>query len=151
MDIDLQRIFQALPFSCLILHVDAGFTIAEASDAYLRATGTRRSDLLGRAIFDIFPDNPQERQSQHSDLVRQSFLAVMRTGSAQAMRLQRYDVPSNAGGFLPKYWLTTNHPVFDDAGRVAWIVHRVQDVTQLSQAAGSAASAAAAEPGAMRL
>ncbi len=27
-------------------------------DAYLRATMTKRADIIGRGLFDVFPDNP---------------------------------------------------------------------------------------------
>jgi len=30
------------------------------SDAYLEATMTRRQDTIGRGIFEIFPDNPDD-------------------------------------------------------------------------------------------
>jgi hypothetical protein len=30
------------------------------SDAYLRATMTNREEILGRRLFDVFPDNPED-------------------------------------------------------------------------------------------
>ena len=152
MDIDLQRVFQALPFSCLILHVDPEFTIAEASDAYLAATGTSRDDLLGHAVCDIISDNPDDRFSQRSVRVRESLQAAIRTQTAQAMRIQRDDVPAGHGSFARKYWLTTNYPISNTEGNVSWILHRVQDITQMTEAAEVGADAdTVMRPGDMRL
>ena len=30
------------------------------SDAYLQATMTKREEILGRGIFEVFPDNPDD-------------------------------------------------------------------------------------------
>ncbi len=35
-------------------------TIVAASDAYLRATMTERENILGRHLFDVFPENPAD-------------------------------------------------------------------------------------------
>ena len=45
----------------LVLRPD--LTIVAASDAYLKATMTRRPEILGRHIFDVFPDNPDDPQA----------------------------------------------------------------------------------------
>jgi PAS domain S-box-containing protein len=55
---DFQTIFQAGPDPYLV--VDRNFRIVAVADAYLKATMTRRQDILGRHMFDIFPDNPDE-------------------------------------------------------------------------------------------
>ncbi len=57
-DDDFQLLFEAAPGLFLVLAPD--FTIVAASDAYLRATMTDRSAILGRGLFDVFPDNPED-------------------------------------------------------------------------------------------
>ena len=56
--IDFRRLFEATPGPYLILAPD--FTIVAVNDAYLAATLTRREDLIGRRLFDAFPDNPDD-------------------------------------------------------------------------------------------
>jgi len=49
------------------------------------------------------------------------------------MALQRYDVPRPAslgGGFEERYWSPLDTPVLDAEGRVAYLIHRVEDVTE---------------------
>lgn len=55
---DFQAWFESTPGLYLVLRPD--FTIVAVSDAYLRARMTRRDEILGRGIFDVFPDNPDD-------------------------------------------------------------------------------------------
>ncbi len=52
----LQGLFESLPGLFLIFTPD--LKIVSVSDAFLEATMTRREDVLGRSIFEIFPDQP---------------------------------------------------------------------------------------------
>lgn len=58
---DFRLLLRSAPSLFLVLRPDApGFTILEASDAYLRATLTEREEIVGRGIFEVFPDNPDD-------------------------------------------------------------------------------------------
>ena len=52
----LQGLFESLPGLFLIFTPD--LKIVSVSDAFLEATMTKREDVLGRGIFEIFPDQP---------------------------------------------------------------------------------------------
>src|SRR6516165_10816321 len=58
--LQFQRIFVSAPAPFLLLDTDRDFTILGASDAYLRATYTSRETIVGRPLFEVFPDNPAE-------------------------------------------------------------------------------------------
>ena len=128
--LDFRALFEALPGLYLVLAPD--LTIAAASDAYLHATMTRREEIVGRALFDVFPDNPQDHDASGVHNLRASLQRVLETGRGDAMPLQKYDIrrPEPEGGFEERYWSPFNAPVKDAAGRVAFIVHRVEDVTE---------------------
>jgi len=49
-----QVLFEAAPEHALV--VTADLVIAEVSDAYLEATMTTRADIIGRHLFEVFPD-----------------------------------------------------------------------------------------------
>jgi PAS domain-containing protein len=54
---DFQTLFEAAPGLYLVLLPDAPrYTIVAVSDAYARATMTKREEILGRGLFDVFPD-----------------------------------------------------------------------------------------------
>ena len=58
---DSQLLFQAAPGCHLVLTPD--LTIVAASHAYLQATMTERDGILGRGLFDVFPDNPNDHEA----------------------------------------------------------------------------------------
>ena len=58
---DFRSLFEAAPGLFLVL--DPDLVIVGASDAYLRATMTERDAIVGRDMFDVFPDNPNEKDA----------------------------------------------------------------------------------------
>ncbi|WP_165390776.1 ATP-binding protein [Pseudoduganella lutea] len=128
---DPGAVFGALPAPYVLLTPD--FTIVLASDAFLRANGYERAQLIGRNVFAAFgtlPDNPQANDATMANL-RASLHKVLETKAPDAMPVQRYDlpVPGHPGELQQKYWSPVNAPVLDDAGNVTYIVHHVKDVT----------------------
>ena len=126
---DFRAVFAAIPGLYLVLTPD--FTIVGASDAYLKATMTERHAIVGRGVFDVFPDNPNEEKASGVANLRASLMRVLRFKRADAMPIQRYDIRRPEGAFEQRYWSPLNCPALDDAGEVRWIIHRVEDVTEL--------------------
>ncbi|WP_432073854.1 PP2C family protein-serine/threonine phosphatase [Streptomyces wuyuanensis] len=127
--IDYKALFAATPSPYLVLGTD--LVIVDVNEAYLRATGRSREDLIGQYLFDAFPDNPTD---PHADGVRNldaSLHRVLRSKEPDTMALQKYDipVPERAGVFEERWWSPINTPVLGPGGQVAWIIHRVEDVT----------------------
>jgi signal transduction histidine kinase len=128
---DFQAVFEAAPGLYLVLNPD--LKIVAASDAYLSATMTRREDIVGRGIFDVFPDNPGDPNASGVENLSASLGRVLRTRARDGMPLQKYDIPrpeTAGGGFEERFWSPLNSPVLDRAGAVKYIIHRVEDVTQ---------------------
>ena len=127
---DFKVFFESVPGLYLILKPD--FTIVAVSDAYLKATLTKRDQILGRNLFQVFPDNPDDPTSSGSNC-RASLQVVLEKRVTDAMAIQKHDVlrpASQGGGFEEKYWSPINFPILNEAGEVIFIVHRVEDVTQ---------------------
>ena len=132
---DFRAIFQAVPELYLVLTSD--LRIVAASDAYLQATMTRREDVLGRHMFDVFPDDPADVGAAGVRNLAQSFEVVLRTRSPHFMAVQKYDIrrPLAEGAvFEERHWAPANFPVLDTRGRVTNIIHRVADVTEMVRA-----------------
>ena len=56
---DFQALFESAPGPFMVLAADAPrFTILAAADAYPGATKKQREEKIGRAVFGVFPDNP---------------------------------------------------------------------------------------------
>lgn len=127
MHLQFRALFESLPGSYLILRPD--FTIVGASDAYLNATMTKRDEILGRYLFDVFPDNPNDPAAKGSANVRASLNRVLKSRAPDTMAIQKYDVRRPDGTFEERYWSPVNSPVFDADGAIEYIIHRVEDVT----------------------
>ncbi len=128
-DVDFQQVFEALPGHYLVLLPD--LTIVAASESYLEATMTRREAILGRHIFQVFPENPAAPAGGVAKL-RESLETVLAERRSHTMLVTKYDIPrpdSQGGGFEERFWSPVNAPVLDADGRVAFIVHRVEDIT----------------------
>ncbi|NUP09666.1 MAG: response regulator [Polyangiaceae bacterium] len=128
---DFRAIFEASPGLYLVLTPD--LTIIAVSDAYARATLTQREEIVGRSLFDVFPDNPDDPATEGVRNLRASLERVIRSRKPDTMPIQKYDVrrPSEeGGGFEARYWSPVNSPVLDPSGEVSCIIHRVEDVTE---------------------
>ena len=131
--LDLKAIFEALPNLNLVLSADPQFIMLAASDARLQATNTTRQDCIGRSIFEVFGNNPDETAASGTGALRASLERVLKTRSPDRMAITKYDIPrraSEGGGFEVRYWSPTNVPVLNERGEVTCIIHQTQDVTE---------------------
>lgn len=127
--IDYMAVYRQLPIPVLLLTPE--FVIADANEAYLRVTGRAREDLVGRYVFDAFPDNPSDPDATGVRNLRASFGRVLSTGEPDAVALQKYDVevPDSPGVFARRYWCPMSAPVFGLGGRVVLIACCVEEIT----------------------
>ncbi len=138
--IDYEAVYRALPGMVALLTPDLVF--ADVNEAYVRGTGRPRASLLGRHVFDVFPESVNVREAKNSHHLRASLLRVLATGERDAMALQRYDVetPEHSGQWQEHYWSPVNSPVLAPDGRVRLIVHRIEEVTEFVRARGLGAT-----------
>ncbi|GHA11872.1 PP2C family protein-serine/threonine phosphatase [Streptomyces echinoruber] len=128
--IDYAAVFAATPSPYLVLGPD--LVIADVNDAYLQVTRRTREDLIGTYLFDAFPDNPADPDADGVSNLKASLHRVLTTRRRDTMALQKYDIPvmGRPGAFEERWWSPVNTPVAAPDGTVAWIIHRVGDVTE---------------------
>ncbi|MGA2135898.1 MAG: ATP-binding protein [Bryobacteraceae bacterium] len=127
---DFRVLFESAPGLMLILTPD--LFIVAVSEAYLRATMTVREEILGRHLFDVFPDNPGDPEATGERNLSSSLARVIELKQPDVMAIQKYDIrrPASQGGaFEERFWSPVNVPVLDAAGSLDYILHRVEDVT----------------------
>ncbi|MVT67835.1 response regulator [Bradyrhizobium pachyrhizi] len=132
---DFKALFEAAPGLYLVL-TQPDFRIVAASDAYLRATKTERAAILGRGLFEVFPDNPDDPAADGVRNLRASLERVVQFRRPDTMTVQKYDIrkpESEGGGFEERYWSPRNTPVLGPNGQFTYIIHRVEDVTSFIQ------------------
>jgi signal transduction histidine kinase len=128
---DFRVLFDASPGAYLVLQPD--WTIVAVTDAYLRATMTKRHEVVGRGLFEVFPDNPDDPAATGTTNLRTSLQTVLQTRAPDAMAVQKYDIrrpESEGGAWEERFWSPVNSPVLDAQGEVIYVIHRVEDVTE---------------------
>lgn len=131
-----QLLFESAPGMYLVLEPQ-DYRIVAVSNAYLNATGTCREQILGRRLFDVFPDDPADPRADGVEALSASLDRVKRHRTVDVMAIQRYPirVPAADGGrFVERYWSPINTPVTGPDGSVAFIIHRVEDITDYVRA-----------------
>ncbi|MFC6834762.1 PP2C family protein-serine/threonine phosphatase [Streptomyces goshikiensis] len=138
--IDYSAVFQALPGMIALLTPE--MTYADVNEEFLRISGRTRGLMVGRYLFDVFPDNPGDPAASGARNLRASLQRALATDERDAVALQRYDVESleRPGEWEERYWSTVNAPVLGPDGQVVLLVHRVEEVTELIKARGSRGS-----------
>ncbi|MGW3464957.1 PP2C family protein-serine/threonine phosphatase [Streptomyces olivaceoviridis] len=146
--VDHAALFAATPSPYLVLGPD--LIIVDVNQAYLEATERTREDLLGLHVFAAFPDNPADPEADGVRNLDASLHRVLATSRPDTMGLQKYDIPVMArpGVFEERWWSAVNTPVLGPDGQVAYIIHRVEDVTAFVKAHQAAQ---AAQPAAVRV
>lgn len=130
--LDFKLFFESSPDVLLVLLPDAPrYTMVAATDARLAVTHTTREGTLGRGLFEVFPDNPDDTSADGTSNLRASLDRVVATCAPDTMAVQKYDIKGPDGAFQTKYWSPKNQPVLGRDGRVAFILHRVEEVTEL--------------------
>jgi signal transduction histidine kinase len=130
-DIDYRAIVENLPGLFVIL--DDALTIVGVSDAYNRSTMTRRDEMLGRSMFEVFPDNPDDPSADGARNLHASLRRVQKSAVPDTMAVQKYDVRrplQEGGGFEERYWSVINAPVLSADGHIRYIIHKAEDVTE---------------------
>lgn len=126
---DFAALFRLLPSPYMVLNRDLAYV--EVNDAYCAVVERRREDLLGRNLFDAFPE-----EGDSGRRLRASFQRVLETGLPDSLPLIPYAIErpaSRGGGFEMRYWSAAHVPLPGPDGRVAFIVQNTVDVTELQQ------------------
>jgi signal transduction histidine kinase len=134
-ELDFQLLFEESPDILLVLLPDAPrYTMVAATRARLEATLLSREQTIGRGLFEVFPDNPDDLEATGTRNLRMSLDRVLQKRVPDTMAVQKYDIRGPDGTFQRKFWSPKNLPVLSASGKVVYILHRVEDVTDLVRA-----------------
>jgi signal transduction histidine kinase len=129
---EYKALFDVLPSMYLVLTPD--FRMVAANRARFEGTLSVPENVIGKNVFDVFPDNPNDPNATGVTNLRASLERVLAHRVSDRMAIQRYDIPrpaSQGGGFETRYWSPLNMPVLNQAGQVQYIIHQVEDVTDV--------------------
>lgn len=120
-------LFESSPGLYLVLLPD--LTIYAVTDEYLKATMTKREEIVGKHLFEVFPDNPDDATADGEFNLLASLNLVLKNKEPHRMAIQKYDIRKPDGTFEVRYWSPLNKPVLNDKNEVVYLIHSVEDVT----------------------
>ena len=129
-DVTSLSLLRQLPGAFLALEPCEPYRIVEASGEYLQVSGVTRDQLVGRPLFEVFPDNPDASGSRAVSHLDASLRAVLADGGIHELPRIRYDVRNASGQFETRWWRALNAPILGADGRVALLLHRVDEITE---------------------
>ena len=121
--------FDRSPHPYMLLDPGPGLHIVDINDAYAAATFISRADVVGKSLFEIFPDNPDVALADGVSNLYASLRIATETKRPHVMAVQRYDIRDPGGQYVERHWQPINTPIHDDASRVIFLLHHVEDVT----------------------
>lgn len=123
-----QAFFKEAPQSVVIKANAPHFTILAVSDDFTRLSLKNRADLLGQDFFDFFPDHSQDPSGRQNAI--QALNEVVNSGKKVDLPIYKYDVYSSKSGKMESlYWSNSNQPVFDQSGKVTYIINTTANIT----------------------
>ncbi|RCK69479.1 ANTAR domain-containing protein [Desertihabitans brevis] len=130
--IDYEALFDAAPTPYLVLSPD--LVVVGMNRAREEVAGRRREEVIGKELFEAFPDPPGDERASGVRNLRASLERVLATRRPDTMPVQQYDLlDPETGEWVERWWSPVNVPVLDDDGEVVWLVHRVTEVTEWMQ------------------
>lgn len=127
--VDFARIFDLAPNAYMVL--DEELRYVAANQAYLAVTSTTLDALVGRRIFELFPNDPTDPNNASRQLLQRSLEKVLATGVRDEIAFIPYRVPTPTEPEAMRYWSATHSPLVDEGGVVRFVLQHTVDVTAL--------------------
>jgi two-component sensor histidine kinase len=122
--IDFVELFEGLPSPHMV--IDRDFNYVAVNAAYERAVLRVRTDLIGRNLFDLFPN-----YGDGGRRLRASFTRVFEKGESDTLAYIGYDIPNPEGGFDKRYWTAVHVPLRKPDGSIGYLLQNTVDVTEV--------------------
>ena len=140
--VDLAGLFNAAPNPYVIL--DREFVIVGMNEAYLRVTGRRREEIVGRALLEAFPAPPD---SEGGRALRASLARVLADNEPDHIAIIPYPIEDEQGVVRERYWSATHTPLRDGDGNLVFILQHTVDVTEIQKLRQQSLAGAASQQG----
>ena len=128
----IKAIFSASPTASLITLPNApDFTIVYANDIYLGITNRRLEEIIGKNLFDVFPENPEEVNHSRPEKLINSLNHALHKKKAHKIQLYRYDIKKkDSAEFETRFWNNDTYPLLDENDEVMYLVINPLDITE---------------------
>lgn len=118
-------VLRDMPASIMVLDRDLRYVMA--SDMYLRTTGRTLAELLGRNIFDAFPETEERRKPLEASMRR----ALAGESNAIERLFYRIPDPANLSRTVEAWWRCRHNPLVGPDGSIGHVVQITENITEL--------------------
>ncbi len=125
-EIEFRKLFEGVPAACLVMRPD--LEVVAVTEEYVRVAGRSREALVGRSVLDVVARLPLGGEGASNEL-RASIERVLASRAPDEMTVRA----ASDGDPDARRWRPVNSPVLGEDGAVAYVVHRVDDVTRVAQ------------------
>lgn len=108
-ELEIDGIEMVLP--TIILDPGPGLKILFANEAFTTETGLSNGQLVGRPVYDVFPENPESSKSECISHTFHSINQMTTLKEPQILTHQRYDIANSDGVFVECYWRMEFRPL----------------------------------------
>lgn len=121
MDLDFESIFLDGPVPAIVLDRDLHFVAV--NDAHLAMTGKSRGEVVGRYVFEVFPESPERVKS-----MEETFRRTL-AGERVTFEEVPYQITSN-GRQIERVFTARHAPLKSPSGEIHHLVQHSEDVTE---------------------
>jgi two-component sensor histidine kinase len=125
--IDFGELFDVLPSPHMVL--DRNLCYVAVNQAYEQVVMRSRDEMLGRNLFDLFPNDGESGRRLRDSLER-----VLATGETDTLAYIPYDIPRPpelGGGMEQRYWTAVHTAVSGNGGSERYVMQNTVDVTDI--------------------
>lgn len=126
--------FHASHQMLMLIDHGPGLRIVDINTRFADVPALKREDIVGKPLFEAFPDNPDNPGDSSVRNLYVSLKRVLDTGRAHAMGVVRYDVRDTDGVWIERWWRPVNAPLFDEHHRLTYVLQRCVEVPPPSAA-----------------
>ena len=126
---DSLQVFETVPDLYLILSPD--LRVLTASNLYLEAISTTRGEVRDMLLEDLFYRYGLESEDE-LNVLKATLDAVASSGKGQSMPVHNFrSLKRASNGQTGGYWQVSNSPVLDSNQKLLYIIHKLNDITDI--------------------
>ena len=130
-DIDYKTLFDQLGLAYYICATDdPTFTVIEENEAHAKIAMVKRKDVIGKPLFEVFPDTSDEYMRTGINKVQESLRKVLRMKKPDLMPYVQYDLKDTHGNLTQQYWRLGHYPIKDRDGKVTALCQLTENITE---------------------
>ncbi len=122
-------IFDGTDKRATLIDPGPGLLVIDVAGDLELAPGRSRLELVGRPLFEMFPDSPAHTGAPGVAILCRAMRAAAETGLEQRIEPYRHDLADGDGTFVERYWRGSCQPLKDSDERLVLLLGLMENIT----------------------